>query len=50
MISRLVNNYRGKTGILSMTFATREQLRDNLRYDFRCTETELRAERQLGHY
>jgi hypothetical protein len=29
--SRFVNNYRGKTGILSMTFATREQYSQKLR-------------------
>jgi hypothetical protein len=28
MASQFVNNYRGKTGILSITFATREQFRD----------------------
>jgi hypothetical protein len=31
MASRFVNNYRGKTGILSITFATREQYSQNLR-------------------
>jgi hypothetical protein len=31
MASRFVNNYRGKTGILSVTFATREQYSQKLR-------------------
>jgi hypothetical protein len=39
MASRFVNNYHGKTGILSITFATREQYSQKLRYDFRCAET-----------
>jgi hypothetical protein len=39
MASRFVSNYLGKTGILSITFATREQYSQNLRYDFSCAET-----------
>jgi hypothetical protein len=31
MASRFVNNYRGKTGILSIIFATREQYSQKLR-------------------
>jgi hypothetical protein len=31
MASRFVNNYRGKTGILSIKFATREQYSQKLR-------------------
>jgi hypothetical protein len=31
MASWFVNNYRGKTGILSITFATREQYSQKLR-------------------
>jgi hypothetical protein len=32
MASRFVNNYRGKTGILSIKFATHEQYSQKLRY------------------
>jgi hypothetical protein len=37
MASRFVNNYHGKTGILSITFATCEQYLQKL-HDIRCTD------------
>jgi hypothetical protein len=48
MASRFVDNYRGKTGILSIKFATREQYSQKLR-DIKATISNAQKLSRLPH-